>query len=104
MYTVNMASGCVYEDASFVSLDDLGNITILLDKDNDLEEEIAHLLNKLFLFSSLKKNTSNQALNILKTSIIIRGHFERFQVPMFSSKATVWFGLKAHFSQLIKSQ
>ena len=44
MYTVNMASGCVYEDASFVYLDDLGNITILLDKDNDLEEEIAHLL------------------------------------------------------------
>ena len=39
-----MASSCIYEDASFVSLDDLGNITILLDKDNDLEEEIAHLL------------------------------------------------------------
>ena len=29
----------------FVSLDDLDNISILLDKDNDLEEEITHLFN-----------------------------------------------------------
>ena len=39
-----MISGCIDEGASFVSLDDLGNISILLDKDNDLEEAITLLL------------------------------------------------------------
>ena len=39
MYIVNMASGCTHEGASFVSLDDLDNISILLDNDNDLEKE-----------------------------------------------------------------
>ena len=54
-----MALGCTQEEALFVSLDDLGNISILLEKDNDLEEEITHLL---------------------KTCSVIRGNFERFQV------------------------
>ena len=30
-------------ESSFVSLDDLDNISILLHEDNDLEEEITHL-------------------------------------------------------------
>ena len=37
-----MASGCTHEEASFVCLDDLNNISILLDKDNDLKEDIPH--------------------------------------------------------------
>ena len=38
MYIVSMASDCAHKEASFVSLDDLGNISILLDRDNDLEQ------------------------------------------------------------------
>ena len=81
MYTVNMASDCTHEEASFVSLDDLDSISILLDKDNDLEEEITHLFNEVsnFIFK-FKKNTTDQALNILKTCTIIRGNFKQFQV------------------------
>ena len=50
MYTVNMASDCTHEEASFVSLDDLDSISILLDKDNYLEEEITHLFNEVSNF------------------------------------------------------
>ena len=75
-----MTSGCTHEQAFFVPLDDLDNISILLDQDNNLEEEITHLCNEVFLFSSLKKNTTNQALNILKICTVIRDNFERFQV------------------------
>ena len=32
MYIVNMASGCIHEEALYVSLDNLDNIFILLDK------------------------------------------------------------------------
>ena len=45
-----MASGCTHEETSFVSLEDLDNISISLDKDNDLEEGITHLFNKLSIF------------------------------------------------------
>ena len=47
MYTVNMASDCTHEEASFSSLDE----------DNDLEEEITHLFNEvdIFIFKSDKK-------------------------------------------------
>ena len=38
-----MALGCTHEESSFVSLDNLGNISILLDEDHNLEEEITHL-------------------------------------------------------------
>ena len=38
-----MASDCTREEASFVSLDDLDNISILLDEHNDLEKEITLL-------------------------------------------------------------
>ena len=42
MYIAYLASGCTYEEALFVSLGDLDNISILLHEDNDLEEEITH--------------------------------------------------------------
>ena len=45
MYIVNMASGRKHEEASFVSSDD-SDISILLDQDNDLEEEITYYLMK----------------------------------------------------------
>ena len=73
MYIVNMASVCTHEETSFVSLDDVNNISILLDEDHDFEEEITYLF--VFLFSSLKKNTTNQALKILKTCTIIQYNF-----------------------------
>ena len=41
------------EDASFLSLDVLDNISILLDKDHDLEEEITHLFNPFTAKSQL---------------------------------------------------
>ena len=46
------------ENASFVSLDDLDNIAILLEEDNDLEEEIVHLFKEgsLFIFKFEKKH------------------------------------------------
>ena len=43
-----MALGCTHEKASFVSLDDLDNISILLGDDNDLEEEIIYLMNYFY--------------------------------------------------------
>ena len=45
MYIAFTATVCTYEKASFVSLNDLDNISILLEVDNDLEEEITHLFN-----------------------------------------------------------
>ena len=58
MYIVNMDLVCTHEETSFVSLDGLDNISILLDKDNDLEEEITYLYNKvsLFIFKFEKKH------------------------------------------------
>ena len=53
MYLVNMASDCTHNEGSFVSLDDLDNISILLDEDNELEEEIAHLFNPFLTNVSL---------------------------------------------------
>ena len=44
-----MASGHKHEEASFASLDDL-DISILLDQDNDLEEEITYHLMKYHYF------------------------------------------------------
>ena len=55
MYIVNMASGCTHKEASFVFLDDLDNISILLDEDNDLEEEILIYLMKYFYLQVWKK-------------------------------------------------
>ena len=57
---VNIALGCTHKEVLFVSLEDLDNICISLDEDNDLVEEITHLINEVFLFSSLKK-THNQS-------------------------------------------
>ena len=66
--------------SSFVSLDDLDNISILLEEENDIENEITHLFNEasIFIFK-FEKNTTNQAQNILKTCTTIRGTFEQFQ-------------------------
>ena len=48
-----MALGCTHEDTLFVHLDDLDNISILLDEGDDLEEEITDLFNEVS--SSLRK-------------------------------------------------
>ena len=41
---------------SFVTLNDLENISILLDEGDDLEDEITHLLKKYFFVQVCKKN------------------------------------------------
>ena len=38
-----MASSCTHKEASFVSLGNLDDISILLDEDDDLEEETTHI-------------------------------------------------------------
>ena len=48
-----MTLGCTHEEALFVYLDDLDNISILLDEDDDLEEEITDLFNEVS--SNLRK-------------------------------------------------
>ena len=46
--------------ASFVSLHDLDNVSILLVEDNDLEEEITHLFNEAsVLISKFEKNNQS---------------------------------------------
>ena len=50
MYIVNRASSYTHEEALFVSLDDLDNISFLLQQENDSEEEIAHLFNEVSTF------------------------------------------------------
>ena len=59
MYTVNMASIRTHEEGWFVFLDDLDNVNIyFIRQNNDLEEEIAHLLNEINIFIfKLKKKT-----------------------------------------------
>ena len=44
MYIVNLASNCTLEEASFASSDDLDNFSILVEEDNDLKDEINHLM------------------------------------------------------------
>ena len=76
-----MVSGCTHKEASFVSLDDLDKIFILLDEDYDLEEEITHLFNEVSIFIlKFEKKYNQQTLNILKICTVIQGNFERFQV------------------------
>ena len=52
-----MSSICAHDEASFVSSDDLDSISILLDEDNNLEEEITNLFNEvsIFIFKFEKK-------------------------------------------------
>ena len=83
-------------------LNDLDNISILLDKDNDSEEEITHQFNKVVLLSILKKTATNQTLKYTQKMHRNTGQLQRTS-GMFSGIATVWFGLKAQFSLLIKS-
>ena len=63
MYIVNMYSGCTYKEASFVSLNYLDNISILLDEDNDFEEEITRLLNYFYFPVWKKPNQSGFKYN-----------------------------------------
>ena len=72
MYVVNMASDCTDKETSFGYLHDLGNISILWDKDNGLEEKITHLFQVSHF--NFEKNTTSQALNILKACTVIRGN------------------------------
>ena len=68
-----MAPRCTHEKASFLSLDGLDNIPILLDEDNDLEEEIIHLFNEIsILVFKFEKKTTNQGVNIIKICTVIR--------------------------------
>ena len=60
MYTLNIAPGCTHEEASFVSLDDSDNISILL-HDNDFEEEITSLYNKVSIFVFKFEKSHNQS-------------------------------------------
>ena len=56
-----MASGCTHLETLFVSLDDLDNISILLDKDKELEEEITYLFNKVSIFTFKFGKKQNQS-------------------------------------------
>ena len=56
MYILRMTSGCAHKEVLFVFLDDLDNISILLDESNDLEEEITHLFNKKSIFKLEKRH------------------------------------------------
>ena len=55
-----MALASTHEKASFVSLVDLDNISIFLNENNDLENEITHLFQRVFSFLSLKKSIINK--------------------------------------------
>ena len=77
MYIVIMASGCTHDKAWFVSLDDLDEISTLLDEDNDLEEEITYLFNEVSIFTNLLPTTI-QVLNIHRTCTVIPDNFEQF--------------------------
>ena len=66
MYILNIALACTHEEASFVSLNDFDNISILLGKNNDLEKYITHLFNEvsIFIFKLKKtKKTHNQSVS-----------------------------------------
>ena len=66
-----MVLGCTDEGASFVYLDDLDNISVLLHDNNDLEEEITHFFNEVFLLSILKKkhNLSKYTQNMYRNTV-----------------------------------
>ena len=56
MYILRMTSGCTHKEVLFVFLDDLDNISILLDESNDLEEEVSHLFNKKSILKLQKRH------------------------------------------------
>ena len=98
MYIVNMASGCTDEGVSFVSLDDLDNISILLDENNDLElqtmfrrTQYSFTSRNIFIFK-LKKVKANKALN---TQNMYRNYgvtSNDFKYVFQYSNSMVWFG------------
>ena len=55
------SSGCIHKEASFVSLDDLDKISVLLEEDNHLEEEITHLFNEISIFISKFEKKHSQS-------------------------------------------
>ena len=62
-----MALGCTQKKLRSYLLDYLDNISILFDKDNDLEEDIIHLFNEVSIFIFKFVNTTTiQTLNIFK--------------------------------------
>ena len=75
MYIINMASGCTHEEASLVSLDDLDNISILLEEDNDFKKLLIYLMKYFYLqvffckyfYQDWKKPQIIRLLNVLKT-------------------------------------
>ena len=56
-----MATGCTQEEALFVCLVDLDKISILLDENNDLEEEITHLFGEVSIFISKFEKKDNRS-------------------------------------------
>ena len=56
MCILRMTSGCTHKEVLFVSLDDLDNISILLDESNDLEEEVSHLFTKKSILKLQKRH------------------------------------------------
>ena len=93
-----MAPRCTHEKASFLSLDGLDNIPILLDEDNDLEEEIIHLFNEIsILVFKFEKKNNQSGCQYNQNMYRNTGNFKRFQVCFLGSTGS-------QYSQLIKSQ
>ena len=69
---VNMDSACTLEEALFLSLDNFVNISILLDKDNDLEEEITHLFDEVRIFILKFEKNETQSTGSKYTKNIYR--------------------------------
>ena len=76
----------------------------MIDKENDLEEEITYLFNvvSIFIFN-FEKNHSQSGSRYIQNTYRNMGK-PRTISSVFSSIATEWFDLEAQFSQLIKSQ
>ena len=53
--------GCPQEEASFVYIDDLDNISFSLDKENYLEEDLAHLFNESSIFTVKFQKKNNHS-------------------------------------------
>ena len=75
MYIINITSGCTHEEASFVSLDDLGSISILLDENNDLEERVTYLFNEvsIFIFKFENQSGSEYTQNMYRNTSKFEG-------------------------------
>ena len=88
-----MDSGCTHEEASFVSLDDLGDIFILLDENNDLEEEI-----KFFAFTFKKNPPPITELQNFRNFNFRKYNFQ-YQGPFNFADVSIFFGKNGTFTQ-----